>query len=299
MDPLQAKANFTRICQLLIDKGGEALRRALHVAHPASTLTAALNSHRKTLQRLRYSVINPPQWRLLYPPAGPPDSNDFDITLLTILLRNICGLSSPATGWNVIPHTTDTSISADIVRIKIFRNEVYGHTASAQYDDATFEKLWHEISQPLVKLGIRQQEIDDLKVAPLSPEEKSYIEKLKEWKELEDTLLEKMKDFESQMVDMRAEVQNLKGTLNSSNISNLDQLTKFDFEGKIDGLCKKFKEGTRQWFFDKLSTWFADEESRVMILTAGPGIGKSVLSAKVCQDYSRRGKLAGCHFLRL
>ena len=290
MDTLQAKANFTRICQLLIDKGTDALRRALHVIHPAPTLAAALLSHRKTLQRLRYNVINPPQWRLLYPAAGPPNSNDFDITLLTILLRNICGLSSPVTGWKVMPPTTDTSISADILRIKIFRNEVYGHTAGAQYDDATFEKLWQEISQPLVKLGIPQQDIDELKVAPLSPEEKSYIEKLKEWKELEDTLLENMKDF------VRAEVKKLKGTLTSSIISNLDQLTKFDFKGKIDDLCEKFQEGTRQWFFDELSTWFADEESRVMILTAGPGIGKSVLSAKVCQDYSELGKLAGRHF---
>ena len=290
MDTLQAKANFTRICQLLIDKGTDALRRALHVIHPAPTLAAALHSHRKTFQMLRYNVINPPQWRLLYPAAGPPNSNDFDITLLTILLRNICGLSSPVTGWKVMPPTTDTSISADILRIKIFRNEVYGHTASAQYDDATFEKLWQEISQPLVKLGIPQQDIDELKVAPLSPEEKSYIEKLKEWKELEDTVLENMKDF------VRAEVKKLKGTLTSSIISNLDQLTKFDFKGKIDDLCKKFQEGTRQWFFDELSTWFADEESRVMILTAGPGIGKSVLSAKVCQDYSERGKLAGRHF---
>ena len=293
---MQAKANFNRICQLLIDKGSDALRRALHVVHPASTLAAALHSHRKSLQRLRYNVINPPQWRLLFPATGSPNSNDFDITLLTILLRNICGMSSPATGWNFMPPTTDTSISADILRIKIFRNEVYGHTASAQYDDATFEKLWQEISQPLVKLGIPQQEIDELKVAPLSPEEKSCIEKLKEWKELEDTLLEKMKDIESQMVDMRAEVKKLKGTLSGSNISNLDQLTKFDFQGRIDGLCEKFQVNTRQWFFDKLSRWFADEESRVMILTGGPGIGKSVLSAKVCKDYSERDKLAGRHF---
>ena len=117
-----------------------------------------------------------------------------------------------------------------------------------------------------------------------------------EWKEQEDTLLEKMKDFQSQMVDMRAEVKELKGTLGNSNISNLDQLTKFDFKGKIDDLCEKFQEGTRQWFFDELSSWFADEKSRVMILSAGPGIGKSVLSAKVCQDYSKRGKLARRHF---
>ena len=299
MDPLQAQANFNRICQLLIDKGSDALRHALHVVHPASTLAAALHSHRKTLQKLRYNVINPSQWRLLYPSAGTPNSNDFDITLLTILLRNICGLSSPTTGWNAMPLTADTSISADILRIKIFRNEVYGHRVSAQYDDSTFEKLWQEISQPLVKLGIPQQEIDELKVAPLSPEEKSYVETLMEWKEQEDTLLEKMKDFENQMVDMRADVKKLKDTLGTSNVSNVDQLTKFDFKVKVDGLCKKFQEGTRQWFFDELSTWFADEESRVMILTAGPGIGKSVLSAKVCQDYSERGKLAGRHFWTL
>ena len=233
MDPLQAKANFNRICQLLIDKGSDALRRALHVKHPAPTLAAALHSHRN-------NVIDSPQWRLLYPASRPPNSNDFDITLLTILLRNICGLSSPATGWNDMRPTTDTSISADILRIKLFRNEVYGHTASAQYDDARFEKLWQEISQPLVKLGIPQQEIDELKVAPLNPEEKSYVETLMEWKEQEDPLSEKMKDFENQMVDIRAEVKKLKGTLGSSNISNLDQLAKFNFQGKIDGLCEKF-----------------------------------------------------------
>ena len=296
MESLQAKTNFNRICQLLIDKGSDALRRALHVVYPSSTLAAALHSHKKTLQKLRYNVINPSQWRLLYPAAGPPNSNNFDITLLTILLRNICGLSSPATGWNAMPPTTDSSISADILRIKMFRNEVYGHTASAQYDDAAFEKFWQRIAQPLVKLGIPQQEIDELKVTPLSPEEESYIEKLKEWKELEDTLLEKMKDIESQMVDMRAEVRKLTGTLDSFSISNIDKLAKFDFKGKIYGSCKKFHEGTRQWLFDHLSTWFADEESRVMILTAGPGIGKSVLSAKVCQDYSESKKLAACHF---
>ena len=156
--------------------------------------------------------------------------------------------------------------------------------------------MWQEISQPLVNLGIARQEIDKLKVPPLSPQEKSYIVKLKEWKELEDTLLEKMKDFENQMDDMRAEVKKLKGTLGSSNISNVGQLAKVDFQGKIDNLCAKFQVNTRQWFFDELSRWFADEESRVMILTAGPGIGKSVLSAKVCQDYCESKQLAGCHF---
>lgn len=47
---------------------------------------------------------------------------------------------------------------------------------------------------------------------------------------------------------------------------------------------------------DKLSSWFSDEKSKVMILTAGPGIGESVLAAKVCELYKKSGKIAGYHF---
>ena len=289
MDPAKAKANYSRVCQLLVDKGGDTLRGALHAKHPPSTLAAALNANKKTLQRMRYSVINASQWKLLFPASGTPDSRNFDITLLTILLRNICGLPSPATGWNVMPPASDTSISANIARIKIFRNEVYGHSPSAQLDDTKFETLWQEISKPLIKLGIPQQDIDELKEAPLSSEEESYIEKLKEWKELEDDLLSKLDDVER-------EVKKLQKTGGNANPSPIDQLAKFDFTGKIDGLCNKFQEGTRQWFLDKVSKWFDNEESKVMILTAGPGVGKSVLSAKVCQQYQQRGQLAACHF---
>ena len=45
-----------------------------------------------------------------------------------------------------------------------------------------------------------------------------------------------------------------------------------------------------------MSSWFGDEDSRVMILTAGPGVGKSVLSAKVCDAYKTSGRLAAYHF---
>ena len=292
MDPLQAKANFARICQLLVDKGGDALRQALHVVHPPSALAAALNSHRRTLQRLRYSVINPSQWKLLYPAAGPPDSKTFDVTLLAILLRNICGLPSPTAGWNAMPPASDTSTSADILRIRIFRNEVYGHIPRAQYDDMTFQKLWQEISQPLLKLGICQQDIDSLKLAPLSPEEESYVKTLKEWKIAEDCLLEKLDEMNKKIESLGCKFMKRE----TSNLSNVDKLAKFDFKGKIEVLSEKFQVGTRQWFFNKLSRWFSDKESKVMILTAGPGIGKSVLAAKVCELYKQSGQLAGCHF---
>ena len=296
MDPVKAKANYTRVCQLLIDKGGDALRAALHVMHPASTLSTVLNANKPTLKKIRYSVINVLQWNLLFPASGTPDSKNFDVTLLTILLRNICGLHPPAAGWNVMPPRSDTSISANITRIKIFRNEVYGHRPSAQLDDTAFETLWQEISNPLVKLGIPQQDIDELKEAPLSPEEESYVEKLKEWKELEDELLSKLNDLERGIVNVENAMFELRRIVENPVPSLVDQLARFEFTGKIDGLCKKFQDGTRQWFFEKLSSWFNDKESRVMILTAGPGVGKSVLSAKICDRYKNSGQLAAYHF---
>jgi hypothetical protein len=296
MDPVKAKANYSRVCQLLVDKGGDALRGALHAKHPPSTLAVVLNANKTTLKKIRYSVIKPSQWDLLFPVSGTPDSNNFDITLLTILLRNICGLTSPAAGWGVMPAASDTSISADILRIKIFRNEVYGHIPTAQYDDTMFETLWQKISKPLIKLGIPLQDIDELKESSLSPEEESYIEKLKEWKELEDDLLSKLRDLERGVLNVENEVLELRRIVENVVPSQVDQLAKFHFTGKVDGLCKKFQNGTREWFFDKLTSWFDDEESRVMVLTAGPGLGKSVLSAKVCELYKQRGQLAGFHF---
>ena len=296
MDQGKAKANYSRVCQLLVGKGGDALRGALHAKYPPSALAAVLNANKTTLKKIRHSIIKPSQWDLLFPVSGTPDSNNFDITLLTILLRNICGFPSPATGWNDMPPPSDTSESANIARIKIYRNEVYGHIPSPELDDTKFETLWQEISKPLIKLGIPQQEIDELKKATLSPEEERYIEKLKEWKELEDDRLSKFSDLERGVLNVENEVLELRRIVENAVPLQVNELAKFDFTGKIDGLCKKFQDGTRQWFFNRLSSWFDDEESRVMILTAGPGVGKSVLSAKVCELYKQRGQLAACHF---
>ena len=165
MDPSKAKpANFTRLCKLLVDKGGEALRNLLNKKHPPSTLAAVLNTNKVILRK----AINSSQRDLLFPPSGAaPDSSNFDITLLIILLRNICGLSPPTTkGRNKMPRAGDTSESADIERIRLFRNNNYAHITETQLDDAKFEQLWKEISQPLVRLGVRQQDIDEIKVAP-------------------------------------------------------------------------------------------------------------------------------------
>ena len=219
MDPSKAKANFSRLCQLLVDKGGDALRAALHAKHPPSTLSSVLNAQKSALQKIKYKVITEKQWNLLFPTSGMPDSKSFDITLLTVLLRNICGLSPPAAGWNATPPAGDTSISDDIVRIKMFRNDIYGHIASTQLNDTMFEKLWQEISKPLIRLGIPQKNIEEIKVAPLSPEEESYIQQLKEWKERELELRSCLPDKLPMFTGREKEIQNVIAYLNDKEMA--------------------------------------------------------------------------------
>ena len=279
MDTSKAKekANFFRVCQLLVDKGGDALRTVLNTVHSPSTLAAVLNANKPVLRNIR--VITGPQLNLLFPATGTPDSKNFDITLLAILLRNICGLSSPATGWNSMPPTGDTSKSADTVRIKIFRNLVYGHMANTQLDDATFEKLWQDISQPLTRLGIPQKDIDGIKVDPLSPEEESYIEKLKKWKERDDDILSELKDVKKEMSELRENFENV--------IPQKQNPEQWEPTSCLPDKLPMFT--SREDEIQNVITFLMEKEKAVVSLHGGPGFGKTAIaiqvSHKLCKDH--------------
>ena len=286
MDPsAKKKANFFRVCQLLVGKGGDALRAALNAIHPPSTLAAALHGKKSVLQNIR--VITDPQWDLLFPPSGIPDSDKFDITLLTILLRNICGLPQPQQewnkmpGWNAMPAAEDVSTSANVVRIKIFRNEVYGHTASAQLDDATFEKLWQDISQPLTRLGIPQKDIDEIKMAPLSPEDGSYIEKLKEWKERDDNILSELKDVKNEASELRKTVEN---EIPSQSKPQEKEPTSI-LPDKLPMFIGREDE------IRNVISFLTDEDKAVVSLYGGPGFGKTAIAIQVSYKLSEDHKI--------
>ena len=232
-------------------------------------------------------MITDPQWDLLFPPSGIPDSDKFDITLLTILLRNICGLPQPQQewnkmpGWNAMPAAGDVSTSANVVRIKIFRNEVYGHIASAQLDDATFEKLWQDISQPLTRLGIPQKDIDEIKMAPLSPKEGSYIEKLKEWKERDDNILSELKDVENEVSELRKTVEN---EIPSQSKPQEKEPTSI-LPDKLPMFIGREDE------IRNVISFLTDEDKAVVSLHGGPGFGKTAIAIQVSYKLSEDHKI--------
>ena len=147
--------NYARLCRVLVDVGTCALRDCFDAICTPPTLHTILAASNPSLKSLRSRrIINATQWGKLFPaiPAS-VSSRDFDITLLITLLRNICGLTPPVTGWDVLPAATDLSREADIARVKYFRNTVYAHAEHASIDDATFNTHWKEIQDTLVQLG--------------------------------------------------------------------------------------------------------------------------------------------------
>ena len=200
--------NYSRLCRLLVDVGSQVLCDTFNTIHPPTKLSDVLSSPpvKFALKSLRdKKVLNATQWGKLYPtPTSAVSSSNFDITLLVILLRNICGLTPPrSTGsWDKLPPASDNGTEDNIARIKYYRNHVYGHTPKASVDDPTFNKLWQEISNAILALeksyGPR---IDCLRTESMDPdEEKHYQGLLKEWKEDDNNTKEKLDGIEGMLV---------------------------------------------------------------------------------------------------
>ena len=174
--PNDLKANGARLIRLIVDVGTETMRKRFDSIHSPANLPAVLNANRATLNNLRTrGIITVAQWTLLFPPAGmpPTTSKDYDITLLFILFRNICGFHPPATihggtSWDQNPPLSDDSPEAHLARIKFYRNTVFAHIKSTGVSDDDFVIYWGEISRSLVRLGGNAGEITKLMTSQLN-----------------------------------------------------------------------------------------------------------------------------------
>ena len=186
--------NFCRLTHLLIDGGTKALRYTFDNIYPPTKLHQALLSNRLILQRLRKKgILSSTQWNMLYPTThSAGKSEEFGITLLLVLLRHVCGLPPPATGWNNLPSALDKSVEANIARVKFYRNSLLGHASCASVDDTTFDALWLEISNALIGLGVDEDTINELKAESIDPDVEEHHQKLlNEWKKDEDNMKDK------------------------------------------------------------------------------------------------------------
>ena len=212
--------NYARLCVLLVDVSSQVLRGTFDRIRPRGRLVTVLGTPPTfdTLKSLlKKKVLNPLQWSILYPAIKSSVSSEkFDITLLMVLLRNICGLTPPAAGWDALPSPTDVNCEDDLARIKYYRNTVYGHAAQASVDDANFNDYWMKIRETLVRLGgpVYVAAIDGVKYDCMDPDmEEHYIEMLKQWKMDEDRLKDKLDDVEARVDELKASVNKIERQL--------------------------------------------------------------------------------------
>ena len=192
------KTNGNKLSRLLIDGGTTVLRNIFDYYHPPAHLAANLSSKRihSILTKLRHrNILNGSQWDKLFPPpgGGPPNSINFDITLLFLLLTNICGLSPPPSGsWHKMPPVSDTSFEANLARMKYYRNVLYGHVTTTGIPTPVFDVKWQEVSSVLVSLGLSQSEVDRLKREPCGED---YVSAVTEWMKNDEEIQFQLKDL--------------------------------------------------------------------------------------------------------
>ena len=206
--------NYARLCRLLVDIVTQALRDQFNAVHLTANLQAVLAANKASLLMLKgKKIINPTQWGKLFPAIPSSVSSAFfDTTLLMVLLRNICGLAAPASGWDSLPPSTDISLEADIARVKYFRNTVYAHAECASVDDTTFNKYWSEIRDTLVRLGgvAYKTAVDNLETECMDPAvEEHYKELLSQWKNDEDNIKDELKEIGTDIKNLTKKIDDL------------------------------------------------------------------------------------------
>ena len=271
-----------------------ALRNIFNRYHPPDNLSSGLNTNYSILDDLlRKRVLNKHQWDKLFPPGGGvPDSNTFDITLLFLLLTNICGLSPPLTGWHAKPSPGDNSLEANLARVKFFRNELYAHPKSTAFNAAIFSSLWQELSASLLSLGLDQAEIERLNAEHGG--EQDYLDVLFEWADSEEDIKTQLKDIRHS----QAKIQEVLQIKEDKENEVLKKLAVVDTKKVIKEYLDKYQEGTRMSVFEKVSLWLNDRASnnRAIVILGNAGMGKSVISAVICRTMDQAGRLAGSHF---
>ena len=150
----QEHLNHTRMCNALVKVCADGLREILLSHLPQGCpdfhhLLVAKEIQLRGMRQLRQEQLD-----ILYPdPQNQYTGNvyQFDITLLYLLIRNISAVVKPGTDWGKPPgdNPRDTSLGANVERIRCFRNDVVGHSVDNIIDEQTFEDTWKKICQTM------------------------------------------------------------------------------------------------------------------------------------------------------
>ena len=152
----QEHINHARLCNALTTVCSNALREILltNVPTPHTDIYMAILANKAKLNRL-----NKDQVQLVFPdPQGFFTGNveEFDISLLYAIIRNVSSVPAPSNGWGKPPtdNPRDTTLGASVERIRTYRNHISGHSVDGKINHQEFEDYWVKIDEVLREIEI-------------------------------------------------------------------------------------------------------------------------------------------------
>ncbi|CAC5413786.1 ANKRD50 [Mytilus coruscus] len=164
------ESNYIKIGLLIYKISQRAVRLKFDDEFHPDCLQATIKREIDKLRKLQSTNrIDHHQWTLLFPLQGKPSSEEFDITLMICLIRNLTDLEIS----NNLPFPTRVSIGDDLSRIHHYRNKI-AHTNSFIIEDTDFNNYWEDIAQALQRLcgSSFTEEVIALKEMPTSESRK-------------------------------------------------------------------------------------------------------------------------------
>ena len=276
LEASEEKSNGTKISRLLIDGGTYVSRIYFDSFHPPGTLPQILSREKGKLKKgKKRGLIGDGQWKKLFPSAGSPTSETFDMTLLHFLIREIyLDPTDAGSKWNTMPEESDRTALANLIRIRCFRNEI-SHRCSTSIPNDAFKDKWKDISSALVALGLDQTEIDRLSKEPIYPDTHERVKEANErWKLAQ--------ELNARLEVVERDVQQLKETLYIIRVSEPDSYLP-DEVTSVFGRDEQIKEVTEA---------IQSGREAAVVITGGPGVGKTTVAIKAAyklvQERGRR-----------
>uniref|UniRef100_A0A8C8YXL9 E3 ubiquitin-protein ligase DZIP3 n=1 Tax=Prolemur simus TaxID=1328070 RepID=A0A8C8YXL9_PROSS len=163
---------FYHLLHIIIISGTDIVRQIFDKAMPPPLLRKELLIHKNVLESYyNHLWTNHPlggSWHLLYPPNKElPQSKQFDLCLLLALIKHLNVFPAPKKGWNMEPPSSDLSKSADILRLCKYRDILLSEILMNGLTESQFNSIWKKVSDILLRLGMKQEDIDKVKENPI------------------------------------------------------------------------------------------------------------------------------------
>ena len=197
--PPKDRTRFCRLSLVIIDELTQILRDLLHnEVHPSLI-------YNKVIQRNYLSKLRPEQV-VVIKNANTHGYQEFDITLLYTLLRNVCQhMPSPSQNWGVstMPSPNEVTVGDDIERIRLIRNKLFGHIPEAAISETDFKDYWSIISDICTRMQALlnkdyAKRLQDAKSCSIESEtENKYLELIRKMAEEEKATRDILQNIQS------------------------------------------------------------------------------------------------------